>query len=141
MTPDPSGTPIATARPSGLPAEAYARMSTVLRVGLGLALAILGMGLIAHIIAYPNASSSSTLTSNPILPYLSLSGLVSGLATGSVDAFLTLGLLVLVATPIVRVLSGFYYFRRGGERAMAAITLVVFVLLLVGILAIGPLVR
>lgn len=124
-----------------LPAEAYARMATVLRLGLGLALAILGVGLVAHVVAYPNESSSSTLSSNPILPYLSVPGLASGLAAGSVDAFLTLGLLVLVATPIVRVLSGFYYFRRGGERAMTAITLVVFAMLMLGILVIGPLVR
>jgi len=134
--PGPGTTPV-----ERLPEQAYLRMSLVLRVGLGLALAILGVGIVAHILAFPNATSSSTLSSNPILPYLSLTGLASGLAAGSVDAFLTLGLLVLVATPIVRVLSGFYYFRRGGERAMTAITLTVMVMLVVGILVIGPLVR
>jgi uncharacterized membrane protein len=81
------------------------------------------------------------LSTNPILGYLSFPGLGSGLASGAVEAFLTLGLVVLVATPIVRVLSGFYYFRRGGERAMTMITLVVLVMLLVGLLVIGPLVR
>ena len=124
-----------------LPPEAYVRMAQVLRVGLGLALAILAGGLVAYVVTQPEASSSSVLSQNPILSFLSLGGLVSGLASGSIDAFLTLGLLVLVATPILRVLSGFYYFRAAGERAMTAITFAVFVLLLVGLLVIGPYVR
>jgi len=124
-----------------LPAQAYARMTLVLRVGLGLALAILGGGLVAYVVTAPGASSSTILSENPILSYLSLSGLASGLASGSADAFLTLGLLVLLATPIVRVVSGFYYFRAAGERAMTAITFAVFVMLLVGLLVIGPYVR
>ncbi len=96
-----------------LPDEAYVRMTLVLRVGLGLSLAILAGGLVAYLVAYPGATSATVLSRNPILQYLSFPGLFSGLASGSVEAFLTLGLVVLVATPIVRVLSGFYYFRRG----------------------------
>ncbi len=46
-----------------------------------------------------------------------------------------------MATPIVRVASGFYYFRRGGERTMAAITLTVLALILFGILVFGPFVK
>jgi len=124
-----------------LPPDAYVRMTLVLRAGLGLALAILGGSLLVYVLQNPSASSSSVLAGNPILDYLSLSGLASGLASGSVGAFLTLGLLVLLATPVVRVLSGFYYFRRAGERTMAAITFAVFALLLVGLLVIGPLIR
>jgi uncharacterized membrane protein len=116
-------------------------MTLVLRVGLGLSLAILIGGLAAYILVHPGATSESVLSTNPILGYLSFPGLGSGLASGAVEAFLTLGLVVLVATPIVRVLSGFYYFRRAGERAMTMITLVVLVMLLVGLLVIGPLVR
>jgi uncharacterized membrane protein len=124
-----------------LPPEAYVRMSVVLRAGLGLALVILGGGLVAYVLTHPGASSSSILSENPVLSYLSVGGLTSGLASGSVEAFLTLGLVVLVATPIVRVLSGFYYFRRARERAMTAITFGVFALLLVGLLLVGPYVR
>lgn len=116
-------------------------MTLVLRAGLSLSLLLLGGGLAAYVISEPGASSSSILSGNPILPYLSFSGLASGIATGQAGAVLTLGLIVLVATPIVRVVSGLYYFRRAGERAMVAITLVVLALLLVGILLIGPYVR
>jgi uncharacterized membrane protein len=124
-----------------LPPEAYVRMTQVLRAGLGLSLAILIAGLAAYIVANPGATSEIVLSTNPILGYLSFPGLFSGLASGSVEAFLTLGLVVLVATPLVRVLSGLYYFRQGGERAMTAITLAVLVMLLFGLLVIGPLVR
>jgi uncharacterized membrane protein len=133
----------ATAPPSvkPLPPEAYVRMTLVLRVGLGLSLAILIGSLGAYIVTHPGATSGSVLSTNPILGYLSFPGLGSGLASGSVEAFLTLGLVVLVATPLVRVLSGFYYFRQGGERTMTAITLAVLAMLLFGLLVIGPLVR
>ena len=124
-----------------LPAETYGRMTLVLRLGLGLSLALLGGGIVAYLLENPGATSSSVLSSNPILGYLSFGGLASGLAAGSVGAVLTLGLTVLVATPIARVASGLYYFRKGGERAMAGIAFAVLVLLLLGILVIGPLIR
>ena len=116
-------------------------MTLVLRLGLGVALAILGGGIVAYILANPGATSSSVLSSNPILNYLSFPGLGSGLAAGSIGAVLTLGLIVLVATPILRVVSGLYYFRKVGERAMAGITFAVLVMLLLGLLFIGPHVR
>ena len=124
-----------------LPPEAYSRMTLTLRAGLGLAIAILLAGLVAYVLVYPGATSGSVLSTNPILNYLNLSGLAAGLVSGSVEAYLTLGLVVLVATPILRVVTGFYYFRRAGERAMTGITLAVLVLLLLGLLVIGPHVR
>ena len=134
MTPDePTAAEPPVAHP--LPDEAYVRMTFVLRVGLGLALVLLFGGIVAYLIANPSQSSESLLAHNPILNYLSFPGLGSGLAAGSVSAVLTLGLIVLVATPIVRVLSGLYYFRRGGERTMTAITFTVLALLLVALLA------
>jgi len=124
-----------------LPDEAYGRMTLVLRLGLGLAIAILLGGIAAFVLANPGESSEDVLAHNPILNYLSVQGLASGLAAGSVGAILTLGLIVLVATPIVRVVSGLYYFRKVGERAMTAITFTVLLLLLLGLLVIGPFIR
>jgi uncharacterized membrane protein len=127
--------------PRALPPSAYARMSAVLRIGLMVSIAILLAGIIAYPLKHPSATSGDVIASNPILRYLGLSGLLSGLAGGHVEAYLTLGLLVLVATPILRVASGFYYFQVGRERAMAAITITVLFLLLVGILVLGPALR
>jgi len=124
-----------------LPPEAYSRMTLVLRFGLGLSLAILAVGILAFWAMNPGLDSSSVLANNPILGYLSVPGLGSGLASGSIGAVLTLGLIALVATPIVRVVSGLYYFRKGGERAMTAIAFAVLMMLLLGLLVIGPHVR
>ncbi|HYB79674.1 MAG TPA: DUF1634 domain-containing protein [Thermoplasmata archaeon] len=141
MTTAPVPGPSSPPNSHPLPAEAYERMALVLRLGLGVALGILGIGVVAYLLQNPGASSSDVLSHNPILTYLHLSELVSGLAAGSVGAVLTLGLIVLVATPIARVASGLYYFQRGRERAMTGIAFIVLVLLLLGILVIGPLIR
>jgi uncharacterized membrane protein len=134
-----------TSAPGGavreLPPEAYVRMVLVLRVGLAAAVAILLGSIIAFAIENPGASLGSILAANPVLRYLGVTELAAGLAAGSVPAYLTLGVAVLIATPLVRVLSGMYYFQRGGERTLTAITLTVFLLLLLGLFVIGPLVR
>jgi uncharacterized membrane protein len=116
-------------------------MTTVLRAGLALSLLLLGGGVVVYLLENPGLSSSSVLANNPILNYLSWSGLGAGLASGSVSAVLTLGLIVLVATPILRVVSGLYFFGKVGDRTMTAITGTVLMLLLLGILVIGPYVR
>ena len=124
-----------------IPDDAYRRMTLVLRVGLVTSLAILFVTLLVYLVVHPGATSGSALAANPILRYLSVGGLAQGLAEGSLEAYLTLGLLALVATPIVRVVSGFYYFRRGHETTMTAVTFTVLVLLLIGLLVIGPFIR
>jgi uncharacterized membrane protein len=124
-----------------LPPSAYLRMAIVLRVGLFASLALLIGALAAYLLIHPAAMSGAAISSNPILQFLNLPGLAGGLGAGNPAAYLTLGLLVLVATPIVRVASGFYYFRRGGERTMAGVTLAVILMLLFGLLVLGPLVR
>jgi uncharacterized membrane protein len=123
------------------PPAAHERMARVLRAGLYTSLFLLIAALVAYLLVHPSAMSAQAIASNPILGFLSLSGLSAGLASGMPAAYLTLGLIVLVATPILRVASGFYYFRRGGERTLAAITFTVVLLLLLGLLVIGPLVR
>ena len=66
-----------------IPDDAYRRMALVLRVGLLTSVAILLGALIAYLVENPGASSSSAISSNPIVTYLSLGGLGHGLATGA----------------------------------------------------------
>lgn len=124
-----------------LPPVAAITVTRVLRIGLALSLGILFGALIAFGIENPSADSSSVIATNPITQYLSLGGLSNGLAAGAPEAYLTLGILALLAVPIARVLAGFYFFYRNGEIVVARITFAVFGLLLVGLLVIGPLIR
>jgi uncharacterized membrane protein len=124
-----------------LPEAAYRQMTLVLRIGLGIALAILLAALVAYMAEHPGASFGGTLSTNPITSYLSAAGLARGLEIADPAAFLTLGVYVLVATPVVRVLTGVYYFERGRERTMALVTFSVLILLLVGLFVVGPLIR
>lgn len=137
----PEPTVAVPARERSLPPEAYRRMTLVLRAGLLTALVLLVAGVIAYRFVDPSVGSGEVVRSNPIAGYLDPLGLAHGLAAGSVEAYLTLGLLALIATPILRVFSGFYYFRRGREQTMAAVTLTVFLLLLAGLFVVGPFLR
>jgi len=123
-----------------LPPSAYVRMSLVLRVGLLLSLAVFLGALATYLALHPGAVWISSAP-DTWLPYLNARGFFAGLAAGSPEAFLTLGIFLLVATPIARVVSGLYYFERGGERAIAAIALTVLTLLLFGLFVLGPLIR
>ena len=123
-----------------LPPEAYRRMAGVLRAGLAAALIAFVAGLVADL-ALRASSRWSPGAANPYRGYLSPAGLAAGLAAGAPVAYLTLAVLLLVATPLARVCTGLYYFERHGERAIAAIALAVFLLLLFGLFLLGPLVR
>ncbi len=123
------------------PLAVYTRMAWVLRVGLVLALALLGGALVALVVRSPHQDAGAWVRSDPFAPYFELANLGPGLAAGAPGAFLTLGVLVLIATPVVRVVTGIYYFLGRRERALAAIATVVLVLLIVGLVVFGPWVR
>ena len=137
----PIASPAPAVPPPRLPDEAYRRTTLLLRGGLLSAVAVLLGSLAAYLAENPNASSSSVISSNPVVQYLSLGGLGHGLATGAPQAYLALGVFVLIATPLLRVAAGVYYFGRGGERVMTWVTFTVLVLLLLGVLVFGPLIR
>lgn len=124
-----------------LPPAAYARMAWLLRGGLIVAAVILAVSLADYLRRHPGASRTSILDTNPIRNYLTAPGLLSGIANGHAEAFLTVAILVLVATPILRVAAGAYYFRRIGDRPLERISLTVLLLLLIGIAILGPWLR
>jgi uncharacterized membrane protein len=131
-----------SAGPAGeLPPGVYRRMANVLRVGLSLAFGLLAVSLVALVARSPTSASGRWIATNPLVADLGLRALGQGLAAGSPVAYLTLGVYALIATPVVRVATGSAAFFRHGERKMAELTAVVLVLLLVGLLVLGPLVR
>jgi uncharacterized membrane protein len=138
-SPEPSRT---ESRPAfGLGAQANTRMAWGLRIGLAIAFAVLAFGLAAFVFAHPNEDRRTLVNSNPIGGYLQVPALVQGLVAGRTEAYLTLGILILVFTPVGRVAIGWYYFRRAGDRVLVWISTTVFALLLVGLFVIGPLIR
>lgn len=130
-----------TAPRIALPPEAYRVMARVLRSGLLLAAALLVASLVDFVLRHPGVSLADVLAANPIEGYLTPASLATGLLGGHAQAFLTLGILVLVATPILRVGTGWYYFYRVHDVPLARVAAVVTALLLVGILVVGPLLR
>lgn len=121
--------------------RAAARMTVVLRVGLGTSLSLIA-GAIALLLAEEFGSSNGrVLSARRLTGYLGGSGLLHGLAAGSPEAWVTVGVYALLATPILRVVTGLYYFRAARDRPMVTLTAIVLALLLVSLFVIGPVVR
>jgi uncharacterized membrane protein len=134
---DPPSVPAST----DLPPEAHRRMAAVLRVGLAVAVVLLAVGTAAIAIRSGSSGSAAWIASNPLVRYLDLRALGGAILAGTPQAYLTLGVYALVATPVVRVLTGIGVFAAHRERRMAALAAVVLALLLFGLLVVGPLVR
>lgn len=121
--------------------RAAAWMTNLLRVGLGVALAVLASALAVLLVQDPSGTWSRATGARVLEGYLGLDGFLAGLARGTPEAILTIGVLVLLATPVIRVLTGLYFFRRARDRPMTWIAALVLTLLLAGIFLIGPVVR
>ncbi len=139
---DPGTVP---ADPSAREAEAIDRaaglMTRLLRYGLLLALVILVGATVLVVVEDPAATSSRVTGAATLAGYLGLNGLAHGLLSGSPEAYLSVGVLVLVATPFARVLAGVYYFRVARDRPMVGISATVLALLLLSLFVLGPLLR
>lgn len=127
--------------PGELPISVYRQMASTLRVGLAVALVTLAAAIAALMARQPWSTSAGWISPNPLVRYLDPRVLGHGLATGAPEAYLTLGVYALVATPVVRVATGLYSFFRHGETRMGFLTAAVLALLLIGLLVVGPLIR
>ena len=103
--------------PSTLPDSEYRGMELLLRGGLLASLSLLVVALVAYAVTHSALTVARAIAANPILGFLGALGLFQGLSRGDPAAFLTLGLIVLVATPILRVAAGFYYSGGAGSEA------------------------
>jgi len=124
--------------PQPLPLRAYRNMAIVLRSGLLLTVILFVLGLLLFFVQRPGESLSTLFSSKTFLRYLDPGVLFPSLGHGDPGAVLTLGMFVLVATPMARVLTGMIYFHEHGERDMSLVTLAVLTMLLLGALVLGP---
>lgn len=121
------------------PASSYARIALVLRAGVVGFLVAASVGLLTYVSQHSSESVSSLLARGASLP--SLGEFLQGLARLDPTALILLGIYTMIAVTIARVLIVARDFEVGRERALAAISIVVAVLLFVGLFLVAPLVH
>ncbi len=103
------------------------RLASILGVGVAIAVALMGFGFVLLL-----ASGRSPLET-PWPPF-DLSRLAADLRALRPEGFIWLGLLVAIATPLLRVIASVTGFIATGERRMAGLGVVVLIVLLVAVL-------
>lgn len=122
----PTETGVASIVPLGAVELALARL---LRIGVFASLILIGLGIaIALMQGVPPIGSREV---EPISP----AGILEGVRALRGEAIIDLGLLVLIATPVLRVLAAFMLFTRLRDRAFTWLTLSVLVILIGSFLA------
>lgn len=96
-----------------------------LRIGVGLAAALILVGL-GLLVAGPPGTFASAAAMGASFSW---SGLLNGLRAGRPAALLLLGFLVLIVTPLIRVIISMVSFAVAKDRAFTALTLGVLLLL------------
>jgi len=117
-------------------------IGNVLRYGVVLSSVVVATGLVLMLLALPPgapASLQGMLASNFGLPTLSPSKLLGGIAAGNSVSILELGTLILLATPLARVVASVLLFMKERDALYVGITLLVLVMLLFAIFVVGPL--
>ncbi|HZW84470.1 MAG TPA: DUF1634 domain-containing protein [Nitrososphaerales archaeon] len=115
-------------------------IGNVLRAGVVLSAGVILFGVVLLLFESGSTSTAGTLTYYPNqVPHgsfdVSLSGLVSGLAGLQPFSIIELGALVLLSTPVTRVLISIFLFALEGDRIFVYVTSVVLVVLLFSIFA------
>ena len=111
-------------------------ISTVLRVGVVLSVAIIALGLVMTFLHHPEYATSHTLLGNLTAPGAqypnTLFGVFRGTREGHGLSIVMLGLLLLIATPLARVALSIGIFIIEHDRLYTAITAAVLIILLIG---------
>lgn len=122
------------------PPSAYFRVATMLRTGVLGFLALAAVGMVARMIASPSLTVASVLATNPAAAYGSAPSFLSALGRLQPEAVVILGIYVMIAVTIGRVVLATIDFYRGGERILGTVSLAVVLLLLLGLFVVAPIV-
>jgi uncharacterized membrane protein len=112
----------------------------VLRYGVIISASVVIVGIIRLATSGAYASVSSLLVYNPgTIPHgnyysVSFAGIIGGLATFNAYSLIEVGVILLIATPVSRVLISVLLFEAEGDKKYVLITAVVLTLLLFSIL-------
>lgn len=122
-------------RPSDLRLEAL--IGTLLRTGVTISVALIAAGTIVSFVHHPDYATSTTALSRLTRPGMAprnVGEVLAGLAAFRGQAWIMLGMLVLMATPILRVGISLVSFARAGDRPFTLLTAAVLALLLLSVL-------
>jgi uncharacterized membrane protein len=126
--------------PTFSPAE-YERVARLLRSGVLGFLVFAGVGMVSQLVLHPSESVASLLASNPGSTYRSFGLFLGEIGSGNPEALIILGIYLMVAVTIGRVLLATADFYRGGERALGTVSATVVALLVLGLFVVGPFVH
>lgn len=110
-------------------------LGLVLRGGVMTAAAIVAVGAIVYLAKYGAVQPRYQVFNGEPADLRAVAGIVADAAHGSGRGLIQLGLIVLIATPVVRVLCSIVGFFREGDRFYVFVTLVVLGLLTYSLLA------
>ncbi|HEV8658561.1 MAG TPA: DUF1634 domain-containing protein [Thermoanaerobaculia bacterium] len=112
-----------------------AAIATLLRTGVLLSIAIIAAGMVITFVHHPDYLSSRPALGRLMSPGThfpnTIAEVIAGVRRGSGQAIMTAGLLVLIATPVARVALSIVIFAIERDRLYAAITTLVFVILMI----------
>ena len=110
-------------------------ISRLLRIGVLLSIAVIAIGMIVTFVHHPSYFSSrpalGSLTSTSMHYPRNLIGVLRGTIEGRGQAIISLGVLLLIATPVARVALSIVVFAIERDRLYVAITAAVLTLLLI----------
>lgn len=110
-------------------------ISRLLRIGVLLSIAVIATGIIVTFVHHPSYFSSrpelGSLTSTSVQYPHTLIGVLQGTMQGGGQAIISLGVLLLIATPVARVALSIIVFAIERDRLYVAITAAVLALLLI----------
>jgi uncharacterized membrane protein len=113
-------------------------ISLTLRIGVLASAALIILGLVIYAINDGDPETvDDALGKNGEIAQVRPSTIIDGLADGSPSAFIELGILVLILTPIVRVALTTWLFERQRDWIFVGLAGFVFVVLLLGLFGIG----
>jgi uncharacterized membrane protein len=107
-------------------------ISGVLRGGVVLSAAVILLGVVLYYLRNPRANPA--IAQPEAFPH-SLAAVLAGLAHADGLAIIVLGLLILLATPVIRVAVSIVAFALEGDRLYVAITALVLLILVVSFIA------
>jgi len=104
----------------------------LLQIGVGLAVAIVVCGGVGYLAAHRHEPADRTVFVGEPAELENLSGIIALAVRFDPSGVIQLGILVLIATPIARVVFSIYAFELERDRLYVAVTLIVLALLVVG---------